>query len=498
MNIYKSIFYHHWLMISRNVSRNKNLLNIFVKVMNIIFIESLIFLCGFYFIPVLQSVTNADPAIILNQFIYMILLSDLIIRSIVKHKIPSFLPYLTLNIRKKTLAHCILLKRMISIPNLSYCILIVPIAFQFFVPVYGLLSALHFLICMILIAVNISILSLYIKLLSEWLIQLFLILITLISLIQWLIHPIKFSAKPILLDIMLSRPFTPVILTIYLITGILLCRYHLKNRLYVDSTNLFPVYKNKLNIKFMNKIKSKSVLQYLNVCLLLRNRRPRSLLKGTIFLILFTICALALFTLFLNRRQDLNESEPWVLLMIFIIQSAGFIIFEGLFFLLFYNPFFEGLMTRPIQLSTIFHNQYYLYISSVIILSLISLPLLLILNIHILTFLLFVLYNVGINSLVILFLSTFNIAKANLNKSIAFNYEGYGFLQYFAMWAVIIIPAGIYTGLKNTLGKPWTFTIFALFSIAGIVFHRNILSLIIKRTAKHKYRMIALFNGNEV
>lgn len=496
MNLYKSVLHHQWLLISRDASSDKKFLDLAAKGLNYTSIECILLILGLYMFPVLRFITKSEPLVCFSNLLPIFLIIDLLIQSISKLNTPSFLPYLNLNVSRKKLVNCILARRVLSLFNLSFLILFVPVAIKYLLPVYGLSASIQFIICMILMMLNITYASLMIKLKPKQTISSLLILSLIFLGIKWMSTSGPFLDKPAFLNFLFKQIYVPIILIIIVVVFIKLCMFYLIQSLYQDAT-YFSNQKIKSFSRILSQLQVKSSMIYLNICLIWRNRRPRGLLTGTIFLLIFTFIMLGIFSYYRPGFQELNESESWLLLMVFIIQSAGFVIFEGLFSLLFYSSFFEGLMTRPVRLNNLFHTQYWLFISSIILLSLISAPLLLVLKIKILVFIMFTVYNIGVNSVVVLFLSTFNIAKADLNKSIYFNYEGYGFLQYFAIWAVIIIPAAIYRGIKSAAGSLPAVALFIIISLTALAFHRQILSLIIRRFKNHKYRAIALYNGTE-
>ena len=103
-------------------------------------------------------------------------------------------------------------------------------------------------------------------------------------------------------------------------------------------------------------------------------------------------------------------------------------------------------------------------------------------------------YNVGVNTHVIMFGGAFNRKKINLDQKAAFNYQGTGAVQWLIGIPLMVIPVLIF-GLVNWLVNfQSASTLLVSMGLLGIVFHRKIMQSITKKYIKSKYKMVAAFD----
>jgi hypothetical protein len=103
-------------------------------------------------------------------------------------------------------------------------------------------------------------------------------------------------------------------------------------------------------------------------------------------------------------------------------------------------------------------------------------------------------YNIGVNTHVILFGGSFNRKKINLDEKAAFNYQGTGAVQWLIGIPLMLLPMALF-GLISWLVNFETavITLFIL-GFAGIAFHKQLMLLITKKYQESKYKMIHAFN----
>ena len=102
-------------------------------------------------------------------------------------------------------------------------------------------------------------------------------------------------------------------------------------------------------------------------------------------------------------------------------------------------------------------------------------------------------YNIGVNSHVILYGGTFNRKKINLDEKAAFNFQGTGAVQWLIGLPLMFLPMAIF-GLINWLVnfEIATITLGAL-GFVGIALHKKFMAAITKKYITNKYVMINAF-----
>ena len=103
-------------------------------------------------------------------------------------------------------------------------------------------------------------------------------------------------------------------------------------------------------------------------------------------------------------------------------------------------------------------------------------------------------YNLGVNSHVILYGGSFNRKKIDLNQRAAFNYQGTGAVQWIIGIPLLILPMGLF-GLSNWLfGFEVAIAILILLGVIGIVLHKKLMKIITQKYLDSKHKMIDAFS----
>ena len=103
-------------------------------------------------------------------------------------------------------------------------------------------------------------------------------------------------------------------------------------------------------------------------------------------------------------------------------------------------------------------------------------------------------YNIGINTHVIMWGGSYNRKKIDLDKKAAFNYQGTGAVQWLIGIPLMIVPMALF-GLVNWLiGFEAAIALLMILGILGILFHKKLMKLITKRYLNSKYKMIDAFS----
>jgi hypothetical protein len=103
------------------------------------------------------------------------------------------------------------------------------------------------------------------------------------------------------------------------------------------------------------------------------------------------------------------------------------------------------------------------------------------------------LYNIGVLSFVLLYFATFNKKRIDLSRGGAFNYQGFGAMNWLALIPTFILPLLVYLPFRMS-GHPNTGIAFTGFlGIIGLFFTRFLIRQITKSFFRRKYIMAASF-----
>ena len=103
-------------------------------------------------------------------------------------------------------------------------------------------------------------------------------------------------------------------------------------------------------------------------------------------------------------------------------------------------------------------------------------------------------YNVGVNTHVILYGGSFNRKKINLDERAAFNLQGTGAVQWIIGIPLMALPMGIFALFNWLVNFETAIAVLIGLGTIGIVFHQKIMTVIIRKYAASKYKMIHAFS----
>jgi hypothetical protein len=152
------------------------------------------------------------------------------------------------------------------------------------------------------------------------------------------------------------------------------------------------------------------------------------------------------------------------------------------------------LMSQNIQYKQYLKSKFNLMAFSVVVMLVLSIPYVYfgwnILLAHVAA----AIYNIGVNTHVILLGGSFNRKKIDLNQRAAFNYQGTGAVQWLIGLPLMLLPLVIF-GISYWLTNfEIACLILALIGVVGIVFHQKLMKLIVDKYLASKYKMIDAFS----
>ncbi len=169
----------------------------------------------------------------------------------------------------------------------------------------------------------------------------------------------------------------------------------------------------------------------LDLKLLWRNKRPRS----SIFIV---VIGLFYGLIFYPNPTYQNIVAMFVFVGIFV--TGIFMINFGQFIPAWDSGYYKLLMSQNIKYKEYLNSKYTLMLVSAIVMFILSIPYVYfgwkILLIHFAA----MVYNIGINTYVLLFAGSFNRKKIDLTQRAAFNYQGTGAVQWIVGFPLLFIP----------------------------------------------------------
>ncbi|NNC49641.1 MAG: hypothetical protein HKO01_03800 [Flaviramulus sp.] len=482
-----------WKSFLRSASFGKSLgIKIFMGFLALYFI--LVFLgMGLLLYPGIKEIyPDKDPLPIVNSLLFYWILFDLVLRFFFQ-KLPvmSVKPLLTLPIKRSQVVNFVLGKSALSFFNFLPLFAIVPFGVTLIVKDYSVGPVLVWMFALVLIVLIINFLNFIIESLSAETELSFLPIILLTGGLYALNHFNIISFNEIFGN-GFNAIYQSPILVLGLI-GLLVLVYWfnfklLRQKLFLDSglkTKLKEV--NASNLEWTKNFGDIAPFMQLDLKLIWRNKRT----KSSVWMLAIGL----LYGLFFYP-QPTYQGLPWFFVFIGVFSTGIFLINFGQFIPAWDSGYYKLLMSQNIKYEQYLKSKFTLMAVSVIILFVLGIPYVFFGWKILLAHFAAAIYNIGVNTHVILYGGSFNRKKIDLSQKAAFNYQGTGAVQWLIGIPLLILPMGLFALFYFLIGFEIACLILAVLGIIGIVFHQKLMKAITAKYLQSKYKMISAFDQN--
>jgi len=483
MNLYS----HFWKSFIRNERWRRNLLTKILFGILILYFIVLFLVLGLNIGRILRQM-EGDPVDRFNSFLLWYLPVDLFLRCLLQ-PLPTIeiLPYLRLPVRRSKIVNYLLRRSLMNLFNLIPWFVIIPFSVQILLPESGAGIAMIYLSAIALLLILNNFLAVFIGFQIQKRPILYLIPFGLqaivISVNNWGL-PMSGLSVSFGKYILAGNPVLFVTLPL-VITGIIYATSRLLSRnFYIDeikSANKRKTYFSSLGELQFKRFGEIGRYLSLEISLLIRNKRPRQIMVMIPIIILYFMFIIS------------NSKHPYgpFFNLITVTMLIGFgAINYGQFIFSWESSYFDSIMARKNNFINYVKAKFYL-LSALSILSFIPIFIFFLNTQSIDPYLIcsVLIFAIGVNSFIIMLLSTFNDGRMDLSRSRFFNYQGIKGNQYLLTFLLLLLPAGIFSLFKYyfnpVIGE-------LAIAIPGLVFIilRNwwIKSIIIPQFIRRKYK----------
>lgn len=464
-----------------------NILMIFLALYMIVSFLAL----GLVLYPVLKKIyPDNDPFIMFNGFLFYWIMADLMMRFFLQ-KLPvmSVKPLLTLPVKRKSIINYVLRKSAFSFFNFLPLFAIIPFSIMLIINDYNVVNILVWVFVMILSTLIINFINFIIESLSSQIELSFLPIIAFVGILSALNHFELISFSELVSKGVLGIVDSPVYVMIPIFVLMLLYQLNykaLKQKLYIDNSLKTKTQKAKeTNLEWTKRLGDISSFLQLDIKLITRNKRA----KSSVWIVLIGL----LYGLFFYPQPMYREWEP-LFIFIGIFVTGIFLINFGQFIPAWDSAYYKLLMSQNIKYEKYLKSKFTLMAASIIIMFLLSIPYVYfgwkILIAHFAA----AIYNMGVNTHVILFAGSFNRKKINLDERAAFNWQGTGAVQWLVGIPLMLLPMLLFGILFWIFNFEVGVIVIAALGVLGIVFHQKIMKIINKKYSDSKYKMIDAFS----
>lgn len=425
----------------------------------------------------------------INELICYYFLSDLLLRFFLQSfPLLAIRPLLVMPIDRRKVFHFILIRSLPNFFNLLPLLLGIPIMIKVVIPEFGLGGGLAWLTFFVWIVIANHYLVFWLKRMFSIKPALILALLVVIGSIFYLDIEsiIGFS------DAFVLALGKVVVAPVWLIIpgGVATLMYimiyqRFRKYAYVDAfVSNRPEAVSLNQFTWLDRFGNLGDLMRLDLKLIWRNKRPRTMMIVGLIFIAYPL-------LFAEELQ--SSFLAAIFLGIFI---SGFLMIQyGQFMFSWESTFFDFMLTRNFSIREYFEAKYLLFAFFTGLFTLLSLAYgFLDINLP-LAFVACALFNLGINSFLLMYAATYNVKRVELTKGAFFNYEGVGANQFVMLVPLLIIPMVIYAPFGILFNKYVGLAMLAILGIIGIVLKDYLMDRVVDQFHKRKYIMSAGFKS---
>lgn len=480
-----------WKQFFRSASFGKSIaLNILMIFFALYFIVSFLIM-GIALYPGLKKAfPEEDPFVIVNGFLFFYILVDMAMRFFLQ-KLPvmSVKPLLTLPVKRNKVVHYVLRKSAMSFFNILPLFAFVPFSIMLIINGYPSSSVLIWLLAIIVVTLIINFLNFLIESISSETELSFLPIIVLIGGLFALNHFNVISFSELVSQGFMAIYSNPIFVLVPIL--ILAITYmanfkQLKSKLFLDSSLKSKVtVVNASSMEWTRRFGDIAPFMQLDLKLIWRNKRT----KSSVWMLLLGL----LYGLFFYP-QPTYANMPWFFAFIGIFVTGIFLINFGQFIPAWDSGYYKMLMSQNIKYEQYLKSKWTLMTMSVVILFVLSIPYVYFGWKILLAHFAAAIYNVGVNTHVILYGGSFNRKKIDLNQRAAFNYQGTGAVQWIIGIPLMLLPLAIF-GITYAISSfEIGCVVLTVLGTTGIVLHDKLMTFITKKYLDSKYKMIDAFS----
>lgn len=429
---------------------------------------------------------DKDPLKVVNAFLLYAITGDLIFRYLMQ-KLPllNIQPFLTLPIKKNTIVHYVLVKSAFSFFNIISLFFYIPFSMVLIKEGYNTNGVLGWLFLMILLIQSANFLNFLINknnlafgilvslLIGGFLVQHY----TLFNLIETIGKGFYFIYQ---------NP-AYAILGVLLLTVLYRLNFkQLKNLIYLDkAVSQEAKEANSSDLSWTGKLGNVAPFIKNDLRLMWRNKRT----KSSVWILLIGL----FYGLFFYPNPEYADKE-YFYMFIGIFSTGAFLINFGQFIPAWDSGYYKLLMSQNFKYERYLKSKFTLMTISVVVLFILGIPYVYfgwkILVVHFAA----MIYNIGVNTHIIMYGGSFNRKKINLDQKAAFNYQGTGAVQWLIGIPLMIIPMGLFAFLNWWVSFEIATLSVASLGFIGIGLHKTLIKSITKQYQTSKYKMIHSFN----
>jgi len=450
---------------------------------------------GFSLNEILEKADNKfNPMELFNGGMLYIMLYGLTIRFFMQQLNTFNLPpYQILPIKRSVLINFLLMKPIVSPINYFLLLVVVPFAIKSVVGYYSTLVAFRFVLSFIFLVWFDSFMAAFLKRkFGTGLISFVIVILILVGIntLEYFKILSLFEISKTFFNAIVLKPFGLIFPLMGVGIAFGLNKWFFSQNYYPESFNrkMKGVQVATTNLTFLNRFGTIGELISLEIKLILRHKRTKSILYMSGFFLLYGL-------IFYTNKMYTNSSG--MLFFVAMFMTGLLMLMFGQWMISWDSGHFDSLMTRNIPIRSYLNANYYFMIALNIICFVLTTPYFLfgmkMVYLHSAAFI----FNIGVNIYLLMFLATYNTKRVDLSKSSAMNYQGTTYKSFLIVLPIMFLPmliVGLMSMIFSLAAALWTLTILGF---TGIVLHKQLITICVNQFNKRKYKLAEGFREGE-
>jgi hypothetical protein len=438
---------------------------------------------GYYILK--KQLPDSDPLQIVNSFLLYAILADLIFRYLMQ-KLPvmKIKPMLNIPIKKSSLVNYVLRKSAFSAFNILALFFYIPFAIVLIIEGYHTTGVLGWLFTMILMIQSVNFLNFLINKSNAAFALILGLLGSLIALHQFNVYNIA-SIGGQVFDAVYATPIYAIISLLILVVLYQLNYKKLRAQVYLDEGILEEVAEAKsVDLSWADRLGDVAPFIKNDIRLIWRNKRTK-----TVFLMSF----LFLFYGLIFLTQKTYRDMPAMLMFASLFITGGFALNYGQFIPAWDSAHYKLLMSQNFSYRKFLESKWVLMVSMTALLYLLSFPYLYFGTEIFLMITAGAVFNIGFNSLFLLYAGSFNRKRIDLTKGGFGNTQGTSATQFLVIIPLMLFPMLLFWVFNKFIGYNSGFFVVAAIGVLGLILKNYFMNFIEKKYIRDKYAMINAF-----
>ncbi len=460
-----------------------------------LYMAAIFLFLGFSLNELLEKAHNTlNPTELFNGGMLYILLGGLGIRFFMQQlNTVNLPPYQVLPIKRSSLINFLLLKALFSPLNYFLLLVVVPFSIKSVVGYYGAGVAVRFVLSFVLVVWFNSFMASFLKRKYGSSLFSFLLVIaifgTIVALEYFEVFSL-FSVSKSVFGFIVFKSYGCFVSLGAVIIAFLLNKWFFSQNFYAERFNKKmqgdKVYS--ANLSFLDRFGAVGELIALEIKLILRHKRTKSMLFLSAFFLLYGL---------MFYTKEVYAKSNGMLFFVAMFMTGLLMFMYGQWVVSWDSSHFDSLMTKNVPVKTYINANYYLLLSFNVLCFVLTTPYfyfgMKIVYMHLTAFV----FNTGVNVYLLLYLCTYNTKRIDLSKSSAMNYQGTTFKSFLIVLPIMFVPMLLVFIISTFFSMLVALWILTILGFAGILLRQPILALCVKQFNSRKYKLAEGFRQGE-